>query len=138
MPILRGRDFTFDEVFGDAARRVAIIDEPLARRLFPGSDPLGRSIEVGGSEPVVMAGLYGMKAFLISRRTRQIGVRMALGAKRAAVATQMMRESMSLTLVGIVVGLVSRSGSAKSSRAFSTRSARRIRGRCSARLRSSP
>src|SRR5690606_20791354 len=55
---------------------------------------------------VAMVGLYGMKAFLISRRTREIGVRMALGATRKAVLRQMMRESMSLTLAGIGAGLV--------------------------------
>src|SRR5690606_3973741 len=50
LPIRRGRDFTPDEVFGESSRPVAIIDEPLARRLFPNADPVGQRIRVGRAE----------------------------------------------------------------------------------------
>jgi putative ABC transport system permease protein len=42
----------------------------------------------------------------MSRRTREIGVRMALGATRGAMLREMMRESMAVTAVGLAVGLV--------------------------------
>src|SRR5688500_15396739 len=54
---------------------------------------------------MAMVGLYGMIAFLMSRRTREIGIRMALGATRGAVLRQVMRESMRLTAMGIALGL---------------------------------
>jgi predicted permease len=50
-------------------------------------------------------GLYGLMSYLVSRRTGEIGIRMALGAKRSGVAWQVMREIGLLVLAGIVVGL---------------------------------
>ncbi|MDO8835000.1 MAG: ABC transporter permease, partial [Vicinamibacterales bacterium] len=52
LTVLRGREFTQEEAEGTSARRVAIIDEPLAQRLFPGGeDPVGQYVRVPGSEP---------------------------------------------------------------------------------------
>lgn len=215
LPILRGRAFSPAETASNAGPRVAIIDEPLARRLFPDTEPLGRQIQFASSAPaaqripvevvgivagapgadfdpaprphvylpfgqayvpdmnvvvavgdrvadassllptirdgvravdpslpvltmttmrevrganwslglrrmggrlftllgglalfLAMVGLYGVRAFLMSRRTREIGVRMALGATREAVLRQMMAESMRLTVAGLVLGWV--------------------------------
>ncbi len=50
-------------------------------------------------------GLYGVMAFLVTRRTREIGIRMALGAVRADVIWIVMREVIWLTGAGILVGL---------------------------------
>jgi predicted permease len=50
-------------------------------------------------------GLYGLMSYLVSRRTGEIGIRMALGANRSGVAWQVMREIGLLVLAGIVVGL---------------------------------
>jgi ABC-type antimicrobial peptide transport system permease subunit len=50
-------------------------------------------------------GLYGAHSFRVSRRTTEIGVRMALGASRAQVLAMVMRESLGVLLAGLAVGL---------------------------------
>lgn len=214
LPLLRGRKFTSAEIATGSGPRVAIIDEPLAERLFPDADALGRQIRLASPNPdapivmdvvgivpgspgpnfdpaprshlylpfgqdyrsdmhaliavgehagdpmrmletirgeireidpalpvlslttmralldenwslwiiriggrvftllgamallLAMVGLYGVTAFLMASRTREIGVRMALGAGRGDVLRQMLRETVALTVFGLVVGWV--------------------------------
>jgi predicted permease len=50
-------------------------------------------------------GLYGVLAYSVARRTREIGLRVALGADRAAVLRMVARESFGLLAIGLAIGL---------------------------------
>jgi ABC-type antimicrobial peptide transport system permease subunit len=51
-------------------------------------------------------GIYGVLAYTVNRRTREIGVRMALGAERGRVMRMILRDAMQAVVPGIVVGIV--------------------------------
>jgi predicted permease len=214
VPILQGRGFTQAETFGRGAPPVAIVDDTLARRLWPGGDALGRRIRFApddgdktGPQPpmqvvgvvaptqrelfennprgavyvpfaqgfasnvhfhvkptspmpslvarvrqeirdaapglplfsvktfaahvdssveylgltmtaamfglfgalamiIALVGVYGVTAYTVTRRTREIGVRVAVGARPGTVLGMIVRESLATTLAGVAAGLI--------------------------------
>jgi putative ABC transport system permease protein len=54
---------------------------------------------------LTIVGLYGVMTYAVTRRTREIGVRMALGAERGAVLTMVLREAAILLGTGIAIGI---------------------------------
>jgi predicted permease len=211
LPMLGGRDFTVAELAPGASERVAIIDDALAERLWPGEGALGRLIQfvdgpdiqplrvvgmvqamkhsLGNPRPfphvyvplgqhyesamslqlriadehaeramlatvarvirsvdermpilrletwrahldasvelwlyragarvfstfggialvLAVIGVYGVKSYVVSRRTREFGIRIAIGAPPRAVLWQVLREGGRITAVGIGIGLL--------------------------------
>jgi predicted permease len=63
------------------------------------------SVFGGFAMVVAVVGIYGVKAYAVSRRTREIGVRMALGAVPRAIQAMILREGLRTTLTGVALGL---------------------------------
>jgi len=55
---------------------------------------------------LAVVGLYGVKAYSVARRTREIGIRMALGAEPGTVQSMILREGLGMTLTGGAFGLL--------------------------------
>ena len=51
-------------------------------------------------------GIYGVIAYSVAQRTREIGIRMALGAQRGEMLAMVLRQSLRVVLVGIGLGLI--------------------------------
>jgi putative ABC transport system permease protein len=55
---------------------------------------------------LALIGLYGLVAYSVARRTREIGIRMAIGAGRPAVLKMILRQGLMLSIAGVAVGSV--------------------------------
>jgi len=84
-----------------------IMDESLARTTF--------TLTMLGIAAVVAlllgaVGIYGVVSYVVAQRTREIGVRMALGAESSQVTSMVVRQGMTVAGAGVVVGLVAALG----------------------------
>jgi len=55
---------------------------------------------------LALVGLYSLIAYSVSRRTQEIGIRMALGAHRSDVLKMVLRQGLFLSIAGVVIGFV--------------------------------
>ncbi len=93
---------------------VQTIGDFMALPLFP-ARATGWLLGVSGILAVVMTtiGLFGVIAYVVSQRTHEIGVRMALGARRADVLKLVMGQGLRLTGIGLAIGLCVALGAAR-------------------------
>jgi len=92
-PALAGSNFTtMDQVVEDSYG-----SQQLAAHL----------LEIFGGSALLLcvAGLYGLLAYIVSQRTRELGVRLALGAQRCNLLWMVMRQAGVLLLIGVFIGL---------------------------------
>jgi predicted lysophospholipase L1 biosynthesis ABC-type transport system permease subunit len=93
---------------------VRVMEEYFQNRAMAGPNLLIQTVAAMGLMGLVLAtvGLYGLVAYSASRRTREIGIRMAIGAQRSAVLRMVMRQGLVLGMSGVGVGLVASYGAA--------------------------
>ena len=114
---------------GEDPAQVAEPVRAILRKLDPGLaiqvSPFEKEVEATLSQPrlfswllgsfsltallVTAIGLYGTLSYAISRRTRELGIRMALGARASEIIVMVLRRGLGLTLAGLVLGVLAAS-----------------------------
>jgi putative ABC transport system permease protein len=90
VPVVRLRDM--DSVFAESIRRPRLLAQLLGA--FAGLALL-----------LAALGTYGVLSYMVTERRREIGIRVALGATRSHVLTQLMKQGLQVTTLGVTVGL---------------------------------
>src|SRR2546430_1387172 len=90
VPVVRLRNM--DSVFAESIRRPRLLAQLLGA--FAGLALLLAAI-----------GTYGVLSYMVTERRREIGIRVALGATRSHVLTQIMKQGLQVTILGITIGL---------------------------------
>jgi putative ABC transport system permease protein len=97
-----------------AATQVQTIENYMALPLFP-ARTTGSLLGVSGMLAMVMTaiGLFGVITYMVSQRTHEIGVRMALGARQSDVMKMVMGQGLRLTAIGLGIGLCAAFGAVR-------------------------
>jgi predicted lysophospholipase L1 biosynthesis ABC-type transport system permease subunit len=71
------------------------------------------TIFAGAALILAAIGVYGLMAYSVQQRTQEMGVRLALGADQSRVRNMVIRQGMTLVLIGVIIGLASAFGLAR-------------------------
>jgi predicted permease len=104
MAAMRGEAEAVDQNLSVTLRRV---NDSMAMQMAP-FEALAQVAGALGMLALLVAaiGLYGVMSFIVNQRTREIGIRVALGAKSADVIRLFLKQGMKLTAIGIMFGLL--------------------------------
>jgi putative ABC transport system permease protein len=103
MKAVRGMAATIHPALHTSVRR---IEEDLAFQVAPFRAIAWLSVVLGMLALLLASvGLYGVMSFVVTRRTHEIGIRVALGAKPADVLRMFLFQGLRLTAVGVVLGI---------------------------------
>ncbi len=94
-----------------ALARVRSLDDILAQSMAPTSFTLVMlAIAAAVALALGVVGIYGVISYIVSQRTHEIGIRMALGADGGDVRRMVLRQGVILAGIGVVIGLVAAGG----------------------------
>jgi len=87
---------------------VRTMHDLFTKRAIQTPNIINESVAAMGVMALVLAiiGLYGLIAYSVSRRTREIGIRMAIGASRRGVLQMILQQGLVLAVAGCVLGLI--------------------------------
>lgn len=105
-PIFAGVRDALEAAGREYVYQASTLDEHVRRS--PHNERVGTTLALAAAVVAAMlafVGVFGLLAYAVARRTREIGVRVAVGADRAAVIRMVLREGLVLTGIGVLIGV---------------------------------
>jgi hypothetical protein len=101
----RKLDATLNASTPGAVNQIHTMDEIVAAQLYPFRVLYWTASALGGLALLLtLVGIFGVLSYVVTQRTKEIGIRVALGAKPAAVASLVLRQSLRFAFIGGAIG----------------------------------